>query len=69
MSTWHQRQRPVPLWHETKWTAVFDPPNSLMSVSRFDTAEAALQACGNQPHSYVIPPSKEKCHERKNPLP
>lgn len=41
MSTWHQRQRPQRLWHETKWTLVIDPPNGQLTVERFDTPELA----------------------------
>lgn len=35
MSTWHQQQNPTPLWHETLWTLVFDPPNETLSIERF----------------------------------
>lgn len=62
MTTWHQRQNPVPLWHETLWTVVFDAPNKMASVERFkDPVEAQRtsdrhNAAGQ--NSYVLPPFK-----------
>jgi len=43
MSTWHQRQRPVPLWSETTWNVVIDPPNRMTCVRTFDNADAAYE--------------------------
>lgn len=57
MSTWHQQKNPTPLYHETKWTAVFDPPDRTLCISRFATAEEANAAVAGHAHSYVLPPS------------
>lgn len=57
MATWHQRQNPHPLWHSTKWTAVSDKPNKLLSVMRFDTYEECKVYCDNT-GDYMIPPTK-----------
>lgn len=36
MSTWHQRKAGMPqLWHETLYTVVSDPPDEMLTVSRF----------------------------------
>ena len=63
MSTWHQQKNPTPLYHQTKWTAVFDPPDRTLCVSRFDTFDEAMAAIKGQAHSYVLPPAN--IHERK----
>lgn len=56
MSTWHQNQAPVVLWHPTRYTLVFDPPGGHTCVERFDTFELAQAAQGKQPHSYILSP-------------
>lgn len=58
MSTWHQDQRPVQLWHPTKWTVVSDPPNMLRTVMRFDTKEEAegFLARTKDPNTYILNP-------------
>jgi hypothetical protein len=66
MSTWHQDQRPVKLWHETEWTVVIDPPNQMRALSRCSSKALAdvymrgLKA--NNPaaaaHAYVLKPAK-----------
>lgn len=64
MSTWHQRKaKPVPLWHETLWTVVVDPPNGMCCGMRFETAEDADDYRSKVAHSYVLPPypGKPKC--------
>jgi hypothetical protein len=65
MSTWHQEQRPVKLFHETEWTVVIDPPNEMRGLVRFATeAEAnAYKANFGRHHPlkadyvYILPPS------------
>lgn len=62
MATWHQRQNPVPLWHETKWTVVNDPPNETTTVMRFDHPHEAesymdrMKSRGNDKHMYLLRP-------------
>ena len=61
MSTWHQRRNPAPLWHETLWTVVTDPPDEILTVRRFGKKESAeehlsnLDAIGVK-HAYIIAP-------------
>ena len=64
MSTWHQDQRPVQLFHKTDWTVVIDPPNQMMALYRTSTkqlAEVYLRGLkANNPgaalHSYILKP-------------
>ena len=56
MSTWHQQQNPVRLWHETKWTVVTDPPGMPMVLERFENARDADASAAVLPHSYVLRP-------------
>lgn len=61
MSTWHQNQARVPLYHATKWTLVIDPPGGQMSVQRCESRHEAemfqrlLNSCGNK-HTYILEP-------------
>ena len=65
MATWHQRQRPVPLFHKTEWTVVIDPPNQMTHCYRTDTKAGAevylrnLEANnpGVFPHAYILKPA------------
>ena len=64
MSTWHQRRNPQPLWHETLWTVVSDPPEDTLSVMRFGTRASAEEHLANhealgREHAYIIPPRQE----------
>lgn len=70
MATWHQQQamarNPRPLWHETKWTVVEDPPGGLLCLSRWDTKEQA-EAHENRiksKHSYIVPPMQHQMAKR-----
>lgn len=66
MSTWHQANKRVRLFHETKWTVVIDPPNQIRTLMLFETkalAEVYMRGLkANNPgaaaHSYVLKPSK-----------
>ena len=65
MATWHQmkyaKRNPTPLWHETKWTVLTDPPGNQRSCMLWDTfaqAEeflARLDAKGES-YSMILPP-------------
>lgn len=58
MATWHQLQNPVPLYHETLWTVVTDPPNDMCYLTRFGAqAEADAFLAKARPHSYILAPS------------
>lgn len=63
MATWHQMRNQIPLWHESKWTVVDNPPNDCQSVMRFETAAKAneylanRQRLGTDKHCYIIPPA------------
>lgn len=57
MATWHQQQRPGPLWHQTMWTLVDDKPGRPTSVERFESAEAA-EAARLMRGGYVLPPGR-----------
>ncbi|MFT4064318.1 hypothetical protein [Paraburkholderia sp.] len=59
MSTWRQRQAPVPLWHETKWTLVEDGLNRHTCVERFDSMRDAL-AAAHKRGGYVLPPANNR---------
>jgi len=71
MSTWHQRQNPVKLWHETDWSVVTDPPGGHLSVSRFpDDSEAQtylnnLKKHGNGHGAYILPPMSASMRKSK----
>lgn len=57
MSSWHQNQGSrTPLWHDTKWTVVCDPPGRTLSVERVITAKEAIEK-GSRPHCYALPPN------------
>ena len=66
MSTWHQDQHPVKLYHDTQWTVVIDPPNQMRALMTFSTSELAkvymrnLKANnpGVYPHAYILKPAK-----------
>lgn len=70
MATWHQQRaiahNPVPLWHETQWTVVQDPPGGSLCLSRFDTQPEAqaylnnLSRCCNGKGAYVLPPMQHQ---------
>jgi len=60
MSTWHQDQNPVPLWHAELWTVVTDPPGKSISVERYRDPVDAQRAADRYGHSYVLPPHPEK---------
>lgn len=61
MSTWHQNQAKVPLYHPTKWTLVIDPPGRHKSVQRCESCAEAeriqriLKEHGTE-HTYILPP-------------
>ena len=57
MSTWHQRQRTVRLYHETLWTVVIDPPEQTMCLVLCETYEKAKVLCDKSPHSFIIRPA------------
>lgn len=62
MATWHQNQNPVPLYHETDWTIVSDPPGDMRCLIRFSTKEAAEERLdtwkknGSGQHCYILAP-------------
>lgn len=71
MATWHQSRNPAPLYSETQWTVVTDPPHRCLSLMRFDTSEQAQLYIDNlkanakgfeqelsAKHSYALPPSQ-----------
>lgn len=58
MATWHQQRNPNPLWHETKWTVVEDPPDGLLAVSRWDTSAQANEHASKVKHAYVLAPNR-----------
>lgn len=65
MSTWHQDQRPVQLWHAELWTVVSDPPGRATVVERHRDPVGAQRACDRlnlaEPKTaYVLPPHPEK---------
>lgn len=66
MATWHQQQamvrNPCPLWHESKWTVVEDPPGGSLCTSRFDTAEEAQTYERNigRKHTYILAPMQHQ---------
>ncbi len=66
MATWHQKQRPVKLYHETEWTVVVDPPNQmthLYCTSSKKLADVYMRNLkANNPaafeHAYILKPAK-----------
>jgi hypothetical protein len=64
MSTWHQDQVSVRLYHDTDWTIVTDPPNQPRTLWREATredAEATLarwsaRYATDAKYSYILPP-------------
>lgn len=58
MSTWHQQQAPVRLWHETKWTLVEDGSDRHTYVERFDSLREAMNA-KDRLGGYVLSPSNK----------
>lgn len=67
MATWHQKQARIPLYHETQWTIVNDPPNECLGLSRFESKELAEQVLSNWKknvpenctHMYILAPYKK----------
>lgn len=63
MATWHQNRARTPLWHDTQWTVVSDPPNDLRTITRCDTQAQAEEYLARikprEPHSYIIRPAKK----------
>lgn len=48
MSTWHQSAAPShPLYHDTQWTVVTDPPGRSRGVMRYDTQQQADEYIAN----------------------
>ena len=68
MSTWHQKQRPVPLFHATDWTVVIDPPNQMTHLYRTSTKQLAdvYMRClrennpGAAQYAYILKPAKKE---------
>jgi hypothetical protein len=58
MSTWHQQQAPVRLWHETKWTLVEDGLDHHACVERFASLAEAMEAKDRR-GGYVLSPSSK----------
>jgi hypothetical protein len=58
MSTWHQNQNPVPLWHVSKWTVVCDAYGKHMTVTRWNTADEA-QADAGRTKGFVLAPAPD----------
>lgn len=74
MSTWHQDQachraylagKPIPFWHETKWTVVDDPPNDMRCFVQYPTKKKADDYVASlkkhhpeKKNVYVLPPGK-----------
>lgn len=67
MSTWHQdRASTTPMWHESLFTVVTDPPLHCQTLSRFATyAEAETYITNlsthhplHGKHSYILLPGK-----------
>ena len=61
MATWHQRQRPGKLYHETLYSVVIDPPNGCTAVVRYSTRGEAEQYLANvrargERHAYILNP-------------
>lgn len=64
MATWHQQQINEPLFHNTQWTVVIDPPHNTRGLMRFETRALAEKYMRdlrfNNPdvakHSYVLRP-------------
>jgi len=65
MSTWHQQaaarrryqnKEVIPLWGETTWNVVVDPPNSMMYVIVCETEEIAREQLKKFEHSYILKP-------------
>lgn len=60
MSTWHQRKAGIPqLWHATLYTVVSDPPEELLTVTRFNDPIQAERLRSNLVESYVQERMKE----------
>lgn len=63
--SWHQRQRPVILYHDTKYTVVSGFPGAGEGCMRFDTLEQAQRNLdGLKQHhpgitAYILPPHEE----------
>lgn len=56
MATWHQMRNPVPLYHETMWTVVIDPPNKTTVCVLFDTEPKAREFAKTQEYARVLKP-------------
>ncbi len=67
MSTWHQDQHPVKLYHPTQWTVCIDPPNQMRALMTFTTRDLAeiymRNLAANNPgayrYSFILKPAKE----------
>ena len=54
MSTWHQRKAGIPpLLHATLYTVVSDPPNDMLTVTRFADPIQAERLKNNLVEAYV----------------
>lgn len=56
MATWHQMRSKTRLYHDTKWTALVDPPNDMRYAVLFDTEAEARAYCEKRKHAYVLRP-------------
>ena len=56
MSTWHQRQHPAKLWHDTMWTLVSDPPERCMTLMLFSNEADARARMKKEDHAYILRP-------------
>lgn len=63
MATWHQLQRTIKLYDDTRWTVVDDAPNQCRSMMLFATEDSARayvarrMALGTGHHVYVLAPA------------
>lgn len=54
MSTWHQRKAGIPqLWHAELYTVVSDPPEEMLTVTRFSDPVQAERLRTNLVEGYV----------------
>lgn len=57
MPSWHQRKRPVQLWHETQWTVYTNAYNNDPSGLSCFLTEAEAIACARPGLDSIIPPA------------
>ncbi len=57
MATWHQLRSRAPLFHQTLWTVLIDPPGAPRSAMLFETQAEADGYAAKVPHSLVLPPA------------